>query len=440
MNLMLPTGIGAIDPDEIARTLLQWAPIAIGILVVFLVLVLCLKAFLFICPPNEVMIFSGRSHRLPDGTRRKYAIIAGGRRFRIPLIERVDRMSLNVMEVPISIRNAYSRGGIPLNVDAVANIKISSNETIMANAIERFLSRDIGELRRVAKETLEGHVRGVLATLTPEEINEDRLAFAEALGRESEEDLNKLGLHVDTLKILHVTDEVHYLDSIGRSAIANVIREAEIAESEFKREAEQAIAENEGRANVTQANVEANIARMKNELRKIQADLESQVRSEEERTMAAAREARAKAEQELQKIRAQLASVQLQVDTVLPAEAQRQAREFQARGDAALIRERGVAVSQALDQLNKAWNEAGSSALQIALIEDLEKILAAASQGVTKVQIGEIHVIDSGQGKVLPNYIAGFPAMLDSVFDAVERTTGIDIPSSIAGKPKEESK
>jgi len=440
VNLLLPTGIGAIDPDEIARTLMQWAPIAIGILVVFLVLILCLKAFLYICPPNEVMIFSGRTHRLADGTRRKYAIIAGGRRFIIPVVERVDRMSLNLMEVPISIRNAYSRGGIPLNVDAVANIKISSNERIMSNAIERFLGRDMGELRRVAKETLEGHVRGVLATLTPEEINEDRLAFAEALGRESEEDLNKLGLHVDTLKILHVTDEVHYLDSIGRSAIANVIREAEIAEAEFKRAAEQAIAENEGRANVTQANVEANIVKMRNEIRKIQADLEAQVKSEEERTQAAAREARAKAEQELQKIRAELAAVQLQVDTVLPAEAQREAREFQARGDAALIRERGVAVSKALDQLNNAWNEAGSSALQIALIEDLEKILAAASQGVTKVQIGELHVIDSGQGKVLPNYIAGFPAMLDSVFDAVERTTGIDIPSSVAGKDKEEAK
>lgn len=426
------------QPDPVTLPAWIW-PVIYGIAGVFVILILIaiVRRFLFICPPNEVLIFSGRTYRMPDGTRRGFNVVFGGTGWRTPIIGKVDRMSLNTMEVPITVRNVYSKGGIPLHVDAIANIKISSDSRIVGNAIERFLGRDPNEIRRVAKETLEGHLRGTLATLTPEEVNEDRLMFAEALSRESEEDLSKLGLHVDTLKIQHVADDMGYLDATGRRAIANVIREAEIAESNAKRAAEQAEAENQGRANVIKANVEANIAKMNNELRRIQAELESEVRSQEERTAAAAREARATAEQELQKVRAELATIQLQADTVLPAEAERQAREYRARGESALIRERGKAVAEALELLNQAWKEAGPTALQIALIEDIEKILATAAQGVTKVKIDGIQIVDSGDGATLANYVGNYPAMLDTVFGAIEKTTGIDIPGTISGQEKQ---
>lgn len=430
----IPPGI----PTSQLQELLKYGLGALAFVFLLLILLAIVRRFLFICPPNEVLIFSGRNYRMPDGTKRGFNVVFGGTGWRTPFVGKVDRMSLNTMEVPISVRNVYSKGGIPLNVDAIANIKISSDHRLVGNAIERFLGRDPNEIRRVAKETLEGHLRGTIATLTPEEVNEDRLMFAEALSRESEEDLSKLGLHVDTLKIQHVADDLGYLDSTGRRAIANVIREAEIAESDAKRAAEQAEAENQGRANVIQANVEANIAKLRNELRRIQADLEAEVRSEEERTAAAAREARAKAEQELQRVRAELATIQLQVDTVLPAEAERQAREFRARGEAAIIRERGRAVAEALEVLHAAWNEAGPTALQIALIEDIEKILATASQGVTKVKIEGLQMIDSGDGKLLSNYVANYPAMLGSVFKAIEQTTGIDIPGTISSNRSEE--
>ncbi|MBA3725618.1 MAG: flotillin family protein [Armatimonadetes bacterium] len=192
-----------------------------------LVLLAFIKNFLYICTPNQVLIFSGgQKHRLPDGSYRGFRVVFGGRGWRKPFFERVSRMSLNLMEVPIHIRGAYSKGGIPLIVEAIANIKISSDPVLIGNAIERFLGRDPEEIRRVAKETLEGHLRGVLAKLTPEEVNEDRLKFAAELSQESQDDLSKLGIQVDTLKIQHVSDDVKYLDSIGREAIANVVRDA----------------------------------------------------------------------------------------------------------------------------------------------------------------------------------------------------------------------
>jgi flotillin len=343
-------------------------------------------------------------------------------------------MSLTTMEVPIGVRNAYSQGGIAMNVEAIANVKVSSDERVIGNAIERFLNRNTEEIRRVAKETLEGHLRGVVAKLTPEQVNEDRLTFADALAIETEQDLNKLGLHMDTLKILHVSDEVGYLDAIGRSAIATVVRGAQIAESDQKRLAERNASENVGRANTTKANVEAKIMTLENDLRRIKADLQSRIRSEEELTAAAAREARATAEQELQKLRGEVEALRLRCDKVLPAEANRQAQEILARGRAAIIRERGRAVSTALGEVNEAWKEAGPHARQISITQNLESILAAAVEGVNKISVDSIRVIDNGDGEAMRNYIASYPKILSTIFTAVDDTVGIDIPGTLKGQ------
>lgn len=393
-----------------------------------LILVAFIRTIMLICPPNEALVISG------FGKRRGSSSVVGGRAWRIPFLQRVDRMSLSLMEVPIQVRNAYSKGGIAMNLEAIANVKISSNDQIIGNAIERFLNRDMGEVRRVAKETLEGHLRGVVATLTPEQVNEDRLAFADALTSETETDLNKLGLHLDTFKILHVSDEVGYLDATGRKAIANIVRAAEIAESDSRRAAEQIEAEYTGRATVTRAEVEGRVIQKRNDLRRIQAEISSKVKSEEERTSAAAREARATAEQRLQAVRAELEAIRQQVETVLPAAARREAEEFRARGEAAIIRERGRAVAEALELLYASWQKAGPNAKQISLIEELEKIIAAAAKGVKKVTVDQISIIDSGDGKGMTSYLSSYPAMLDAVFAAVDKTVGINVTDIISGR------
>ncbi|MBA4292042.1 flotillin [bacterium] len=389
------------------------------------------RSFLRIAPPNEVLVISGKG--------RGYETYFGGKAWSLPIIQDVEKMSLNTMEVPITVRNAYSSGGIAMNVEAIANVKVSSDKKYINNAIERFLNRDVNEIRRVGKETLEGHLRGVISSLTPEQVNEDRLAFSEKLAQETEQDLTKLGLHLDTFKILHVSDEVGYLDATGRKAIANVIRAAEIAESDARRGAEESEAQNMGRAKVMQSNVDAKLVALQNDLRRIRADLDSKVKAEEERTIAAAREARAKAEQELQTIRAELETLRLTADKVLPAEANKISAEYRAKGEAAMIRERGVALSTALELMHGAWQEAGPNALQISLIENLESILSTASKGVQKIKIDSLNVIDSGDGQTLKNYIAAYPGMLDAVFKAVDNTVGIDIQGSISGR-KEEGK
>ena len=179
---------------------------------------------LYICEPNEVLIFSGR--RRGD---RGYRTIKGGRGWRVPLIEEVDRLDLTNMIIDVAVQSAYSKGGIPLNIQGVANIKIASHEPQLGYAVERLLGRSRAQVIQMAKDVLEGNLRGVLSRLTPEEVNEDKLAFAEKLLEEAEHDLGKLGLVLDTCKIQNVADDRGYLDSIGRKQSAEIIKSSRIA-------------------------------------------------------------------------------------------------------------------------------------------------------------------------------------------------------------------
>ena len=186
-----------------------------GVAVVFaIVLSMVLTRFLYICQPNEVLVFSG-GQRASVGRKVDYRIIKGGRAVRIPLLETVDSMDLTNMPIEVAVQGAYSKGGIPVNVHGIANVKIAGEQPVLDNAIERFLGVDRSRIMAIAKDTLEGNLRGVLATLTPEELNQDKIKFAQSLLSEAEDDLRKLGLELDTLKIQDVSDDVNYLEQLG---------------------------------------------------------------------------------------------------------------------------------------------------------------------------------------------------------------------------------
>ena len=112
---------------------------AVGVIVAFGLFLLLLRSFLFVCKPNEILVFSGRKHVLPDGTTSGYKILHGGRGLRMPLLESVSRMDMRLFAVEVAVHNAYSRGGIPLSVQAIANMKIASADAAVRNAVERFL-------------------------------------------------------------------------------------------------------------------------------------------------------------------------------------------------------------------------------------------------------------------------------------------------------------
>ncbi|WP_309895486.1 flotillin family protein [Archangium sp.] len=215
-----------------AQALLTAGVVGVVILVAVVLMLAVARSLIHVCRPNEVLVFAGRRHSVQDGGSVGFRVVSGGRAVRIPLLERVERMDMSLLSVPMSVTGAYSLGGIPLTVQAVANVKVSSEPEVLGNALERFLGHSRATIAEVARETLEGNLRGVLATLTPEEVNGDRTRFAQCLLQEADQDLKKLGLALDTLKIQSVSDDRGYLNALGRKQSAELQMRSRIAEAE----------------------------------------------------------------------------------------------------------------------------------------------------------------------------------------------------------------
>jgi flotillin len=424
----------------------------IGLFAIIVIMV-AISRLLLICHPNEVIILSGRKRRLADGNVVGYRIIRGGRAMRVPLIEKAARMSLETIPLDLSVFNAYSKGGIPLKVEAIANIKIDSSEPTFGNAVERFLGKRREEIHEIAKDTLEGNLRGVLATLTPEEVNEDRLKFASSLIEEADSDLKALGLQLDTLKIQNVSDEAGYLDSIGRRKTAEVLAQARTAEASRKSEAEQSEANAERMAEiakasakqeiegarieadrsilVTKARAQQQIETENNALRIKKAELEREAVIKENEALVAGEKARVVFEQEVEEQRIVLQQKRLTADVIEPARAKKEAMELEAKGAAASIVENGLANIHILNQMIATYKQADGDGEKIFVLNMLPDIIQQLVNTVGKMHIDKISVIDSGNGKSVAGLMGQLPNAVISLNEIIENATGVNILSGL---------
>jgi flotillin len=408
--------------------------VALGSVIALTVFIAIVRQFLYICRPNEVLLFAGRKHRLPDGSEVGYKVVKRGWALRTPLLETISRMDMRLFMVEVSVSNAYSKGGIPLSVHAIANVKLSSDPTHIRNAVERFLGMSPEQIADVARQTLEGVLREVLAQLTPEEVNEDRLKFAESLKANAQDDFDKLGLELDVLKVQHVADEQQYLQNLGRARIAMMIRDAQNAENEANQKIAEEQAAARQRAESAQKKSEAAVLQKRNMLRGELAKMEAQAKSIENEAAIAAETARSAAEQELQRLRADLEKLRLECDVVLPAEAARLAQEARARGEAAPLVENGKAAALALQSVAAEWKAAGKSGREVYLLQQLRSFVEAAVARVAQTQVDELTIVDGGDGQAYAAFVANFPAAVARVMAETARAVGVDIRSLLGGR------
>lgn len=416
-----------------------------GLWIALVVVIVCFialgftKAFLKICAPNEMLIFSGRTRELPDGTTIGYRIIKGGRTFQLPIIETVRRMSLETMPIEIELNGALAKGIIPLNVAGMANIKIAgTQEQGSENAIERFLGKKREEIARIAKETLEGSLRGVLATLTPEEANTDRLKFAQEVMNQASEDFRKLGLVLDTLKIQSVSDSQRYLEAIGRKKNAEVQRDARIAEAESEAEARKVAAVARNEASVAEAEAEMITVEAQNRLRVTKAELEVTSNQAEAAAKVAGDIAKAEHENTLEKVRIDLNKKRYQADVVVPAAAAKEASELSAQGEAAKILEDGKATADAVKLMREQWDQGNTK--ELFLIQLFPDIVDKVSRVVAEnLHIEKLTVVDSGNGNGIPQLVKGLTGSVVSIIEEIKTATGLDIPDLLSRKTEETS-
>ncbi|UCF20698.1 MAG: flotillin family protein [Gemmatimonadota bacterium] len=408
---------------------------------VFTALIYTVRSLIVICQPNEMVVITGRSRIAADGRVAGYRLLHGGRTLRVPIIERVSRIDLGTLPIEVVVRNAYSKGGIPLIVHGIANVKVSARDPISHNAVERMLEKPFEEIMQIAKDTLEGNLRGVLATLTPEEVNEDRLKFAHTLIEEADEDMKKLGLELDTLKIQNVTDEVNYLDSIGRQRTAEILKKARVAEAERSSEAQQTEASARQAAEIAKIQADLAIVEQNNRLRVRTAELEAEALAKEKAAPVAGEKSKVVAEQDLQQERIALEKRRLEADVLLPARAEREAAEELAKGTAATIVEDGRARVFVLEQMIKLYLGAGSEAERIFILNMLPEIIRDITKTVQGIDIDRLTVIDSGEGGVgLAKTANQLPAAVIKLTEQIEAATGVNILSKLGDKGSLEGK
>jgi flotillin len=318
------------------------------LIILFVVLALFIAIGLFSrnyikVSPNMVAVFSGRKRKLPDGRVVGYRMVKGGAALRIPLLEKIDYFSLNVITIPLEIKRAYTSKGVPVFVKAVANVKIRSDDTALQAAAERFLGMTADQMTKVIFQTLEGHLRSILGTMTVEEVNSDRSTFAQKLTSEAAQDLEKMGLGVDVLTIQEISDEEGYLDALGKRRTAEVKRDATIGEAEATRDSKIRSAQALQEGEQAKFAAEANIAQAQRDFAIRQAGYAAEIETQKAKAAQAGPLAEATAKQgvvgeevKIERTRTQeMISVQeqevarkqkeLEATVIKPAEAERQA-------------------------------------------------------------------------------------------------------------------
>ena len=426
----------ATTPAFLAPNRNQSEAVIGGVTALFILLValnLISRWMIRICRPNEMLVVTGsRSNQGQQGMKGYRVVANGGWTFVKPILETARRMDVTLLPVLVEVKNAYSKGGTPLNIQAIANVKVSSEPEVRNNAIERFLGRNPEEIVQVARENLEGNLRSVLAQLTPEQVNEDRLRFAERIAEDVGDDLRRLGLQLDTFKIQSVSDDVDYLNSISRRRVAQIVRDAEIAESEAIGEAERKEAEMEEVAEVVRTEADTVVLEKDNAVRTKVAQMEKEARSEEERTTAAELEARAKAQQQLQKVRSELERLRLQAEEVLPAQASQKARELRARGQAATTAEDVKASALVNDLLTQVWEDAGSTAELVFLLQQIEMVLDQATRLPSRLTLKRITSLDGDDATSLASLVALNHVVVRQFFEQVKEILGIDLLATLS--------
>ncbi|NDJ86909.1 MAG: flotillin family protein [Chloroflexi bacterium] len=416
--------------------------------------------------PNQVLVISGR--RTTDqetGEKSSYRIVKGGRAFIWPILERVDWLSLELLTIEIVIDNVYTQQGVPISVEGVAQIKIASDNVSIRTAAERFLSKNVTEITSVAHETLAGHLRAIVGTLSVEEVYRERDKFAQSVQEVSASDLANMGLGIDSFVIKDIRDSEGYLEALGRPRIADVKRAAVVAEQKAQIE-EEAAKRDLGMqkaafdAEVQQRRAEAdlayvlqeNITNQKVKEQEVQVEVVErskmiQVQEQEalrkERELEATVRKPAEAEQYRIQTLAEARKYQIEAEASgqasavrLQGEADADAERAKGLAEAEVIRQQGLAEAEAMEKKAAAWQNYNQAAIIQQLIDALPEIASAIAEPLAKTErIAIISTGGDGQGAGANRLTADIANIVTQIPETVSALTGIDLLSSIKDLP-----
>jgi flotillin len=475
--------------------------IAVGVLFTFFVLAGFYASRYKKVGPNQVLVVSGRRREMINpvtGQRERvgFRVVKGGGTFILPVLERVDVLSMEILTIEVEVRSVYTVEGVPVHVDGVAQIKIRGEDVSIYTAAEQFLSKGPEGIVYVAHETLAGHLRAILGMLTVEEIYKDRDAFAQKVLEVSGGDLANMGLEIVSFVIKDIRDDKEYLESLGRTRTAEVKRDAVKGEAEAQRDATIA------QANAARdATIQSAEARQLGETAKFQAETKiasaqkmyrvekakydeeanrSEVQAELARTLQEKITNQEITAQEVQiEVVAKQKQIEVQEQEVMrrvkeleatvekPASAERyrietlaNAKKFQLETEAAgqaaatrlqgegeadatkakglatadVIKAQGFAEAEAMEKKAMAWQKYNQAAIIQQLVEALPEVASAVAQPLSKTE--KIVIINSGgDGAGASKVTADVTNIVAQIPDTLEALTGINLIEALKSLP-----
>ena len=429
------------------------------------------------CPSDRILVIYGKV----KGGRSAHCIHGGGA-FVVPLIQDYAYISLTPMTINIPLQGALSFQNIRINVPSTFTVGVSTDPAVMVNAAERLLGLRSEAIEDMAKEIIFGQLRLTVASLTIEQINQDRESFLTEIRQNVEPELNKIGLNLINVNITDITDESDYIESIGKKAAAEAINKAKvdvakeqkvgaIGEAENNRDMVVSVRENAAEAEKGKKKAEAGqrVFIAEQEAAAVDGENSSKAQIAESNSKLAVRTAEAmriaevanrEAEAAIQKAQYAVEIERLAAAEVAKKETDR--KQIQIAAEAEADRLRTVAKGEADGVLLKYQAEAEGvrtllagkasgykalvestggdtqAAATLLMIEKLEQIVARQAEAVSNLKIDKVTVWDSaggdGKGSSTASFVSSLVKSLPPLQD-VASMAGVELPSYL-GKVK----
>ena len=461
----------------------------LGIMIFAVVLILVAAVMFFAqrykrCPPDQIMVIYGRTERTADGRPKPSKTLHGGAALVWPLIQDFAYISLKPMTINIDLRGALSLQNIRINVPSTFTIGVSTEPSIMANAAERLLGFKVEDIEEMAKEIIFGQLRLTVATLTIEQINQDRDSFLELIQKNVGQEMRKVGLYLINVNIADITDNADYIESIGKKAastaveqarvdVANAERDGAIGKAEADRTKDIQVAKNTAEAEKGRKEAEADqrvyveqqealavggenaaqaeIARANADL--AEAEASAKLRADVASAQSEAAIAMATYDEEEQKLRASEIAretvAKQQVEIAAEAEAERQRRIARGEADAILAKYNAEAegIQNVLESKAKGYSSLVTSAsgdpkaaATLLMVEKIEAMVNAQTEAIRNLKIDKITVWDSGNNadgnSATSNFVSSLVQSLPPIHD-VAKMSGVELPDYLGSMTDE---
>ena len=446
--------------DVLAFLETNW-PWIVGAIVALILIIKFIPRYK-IAPPDTALIISGlirRNYKVrnADGSvsskKFGYRIVRGGATFYVPAIERIDKLDLCLTQVDIKTAQPVpTKEYISVLVDAVANIKIGSDDLSIATAAEQLLHYDADQIKLLAKDVLEGNMREIIGQMTIAELVQNRDKFAQESIVAAMSDMSNMGLEIINLTIQNFADkDGNVIDTMAARNIAEKEQDKRIAEAEAEKESKFAEMQAEAEIARQQRDLEVQRAAYTKETMEAKAKADMAYKVEQERIQktfetehAAAELTRLEKATELKRQEVEIEREKLNVEIREKAQAEKdraiadadaEKYRLQAEADAALyaaqkeaeaIRLKGEAEAEAMRKKAEAMQLYGQAAMMEMVADKLPDIARAVSEPLSKTE--KIILFGEGGATSMARDTAG--TMLQT-FEAVKNAVGLDIPKAI---------